>query len=71
MEPEVLKDIFEPFFTRRRDGQGTGLGLSITYRIIEEHGGSIHPQSDGAGHGSTFTVSLPVVSDDKEQRKAA
>ena len=71
MEAEVLQNIFEPFFTRRRDGQGTGLGLSITYRIIEEHGGSIHPASDGPGRGSTFTVSLPVVSDDKQQRKAA
>lgn len=71
MESDVLENIFEPFFTRRRDGQGTGLGLSITYRIIEEHGGSIHPQSGGMGQGSTFTVSLPVVSDDKEHRKAA
>ena len=71
MESDVLQNIFEPFFTRRRDGQGTGLGLSITYRIIQEHGGSIRPESDGTGTGSTFTVSLPVVSDDKEQRKAA
>jgi len=71
MESDVLENIFEPFFTRRRDGQGTGLGLSITYRIIEEHGGSIHPASGGTGQGSTFTVSLPVVSDDKEHRKAA
>ena len=71
MESDVLENIFEPFFTRRRDGQGTGLGLSITYRIIEEHGGSIHPKSGGTGQGSTFTVSLPVVSDDKEHRKAA
>lgn len=71
MESDVLKNIFEPFFTRRRDGQGTGLGLSITYRIIQEHGGSIRPKSDGLNTGSTFTVSLPVVSHDKEQRTAA
>ncbi len=71
MEEDVLKNIFEPFFTRRRDGQGTGLGLSITYRIIQEHGGSISPESDGPGHGSRFTVSLPVVSHDKKELKAA
>jgi signal transduction histidine kinase len=71
MESDVLENIFEPFFTRRRDGQGTGLGLSITYRIIQEHGGSIRPESDGPDAGSTFTVSLPVVCHDKEQRTAA
>src|SRR4029079_19041316 len=28
MSPDVLKHLFEPFYTRRRDGKGTGLGLS-------------------------------------------
>jgi signal transduction histidine kinase len=66
---EVKKHLFEPFFTRRRDGQGTGLGLSITYQIIEEHGGRIAAYSDGPGQGSTFTVSLPLV--DNEQKQLA
>jgi signal transduction histidine kinase len=60
MEPEVLKHIFEPFFTRRRGGQGTGLGLSISYRIISDHGGTIEGTSDGAGQGATFRVRLPL-----------
>jgi signal transduction histidine kinase len=60
MTDEVKKHLFEPFFTRRRDGQGTGLGLSISYRIIEEHDGQIEVASDGPGTGSTFTVSLPI-----------
>ncbi len=71
MNSEVLQHIFEPFFTRRRDGQGTGLGLSITYRIIHEHGGSIRPHSDGPGRGSTFTVSLPLDNHDEKARHAA
>ncbi len=60
MAEEVLNHIFEPFFTRRRDGQGTGLGLSITYRIVEEHGGSIEAHSDGLGTGTEFVVTLPL-----------
>ena len=49
MTDEVLKHLFEPFFTRRRSGQGTGLGLSITYRIVEEHHGTIEAISEGVG----------------------
>ncbi|MCC6124781.1 MAG: HAMP domain-containing histidine kinase [Pirellulales bacterium] len=61
MAPEVLKHIFEPFFTRRRGGQGTGLGLSISYRIVSDHGGTIEGRSAGAGRGATFVVRLPLA----------
>jgi two-component system, NtrC family, sensor kinase len=60
MEGEVLENIFEPFFTRRREGKGTGLGLSITHRIISQHDGEIMAVSPGSGKGSTFTVRLPI-----------
>ncbi|MFO0014114.1 MAG: ATP-binding protein [Planctomycetota bacterium] len=59
MNEEVLKHLFEPFFTRRRDGRGTGLGLPITNRIITDHGGRITPRSAGPGLGSAFEVTLP------------
>lgn len=59
MSDEVLKHLFEPFFTRRRDGRGTGLGLPITNRIITDHGGRITPRSPGPGLGSRFEVMLP------------
>ncbi|AJE03778.1 PAS domain-containing sensor histidine kinase [Geobacter pickeringii] len=52
-----LPQIFEPFFTRK--GAGTGLGLSITQRIVEEHHGRITVASE-SGHGTTFTIHLPV-----------
>jgi two-component system, NtrC family, sensor kinase len=60
MSPEVLENIFEPFFTRRRDGKGTGLGLSITHRIVNQHHGEITATSPGEGKGSTFRVRLPI-----------
>ncbi len=66
MTDEVLKHLFEPFFTRRRSGQGTGLGLSITYRIIADHGGHIDVHSDGPGRGSQFRVWLPLNEQQKE-----
>ena len=59
MTAEVIDNLFEPFFTQRRDGKGTGLGLSISHRIITDHGGTIDASSDGPGHGSTFEVHLP------------
>lgn len=59
MTEEVLKHLFEPFFTRRRDGRGTGLGLPITNRIIADHGGRITPRSHGPGLGSLFEVTIP------------
>lgn len=74
MTEEVLENLFEPFFTRRRDGQGTGLGMSITYRIVNDHGGEIQPYSEGPGKGSRFVVLLPLVLHDQKQkqnRKAA
>ena len=61
MTDEVKQHLFEPFFTRRKQGEGTGLGLSITYRIVQEHGGRIEPYSDGPNKGSTFIVRIPTV----------
>lgn len=60
MDEAILKDIFEPFFTQREQGQGTGLGLSITHRIVEDHRGRIEAHSAGPGRGSTFIVEIPV-----------
>jgi signal transduction histidine kinase len=60
MTPDVLENIFEPFYTRSRTGKGTGLGLSISHRIITQHGGEIEATSAGPNKGSTFTIRLPI-----------
>jgi signal transduction histidine kinase len=59
MSRDIIENLFEPFFTQRRDGKGTGLGMSISQRIIGDHGGTIEAKSDGLGKGSTFLVHLP------------
>jgi two-component system, NtrC family, sensor kinase len=60
MTPEVLQHLFEPFFTRRSNGNGTGLGLSISYRIVSQHGGTLVPHSEGPGKGSRMELLLPI-----------
>ncbi|MCI4625342.1 MAG: HAMP domain-containing histidine kinase [Candidatus Magnetoovum sp. WYHC-5] len=57
---EILPHIFEPFFSTRKEEGGHGLGLSITKKIIEKHMGSISVKT-GEGHGTTFTVKLPLI----------
>jgi len=60
--PEVLPRIFDPFFTTRRGAGGSGLGLHIVYNLVTQTlGGSIAVEST-PGHGTTFTVTLPLAS---------
>lgn len=64
MAPEVLKRIFDPYFTTKTadsQGQGgTGLGLSLTRQVIESHQGRIRVES-AVGQGTTFTLKLPLA----------
>jgi CheY-like chemotaxis protein len=62
--PAFLPHVFERF--RQADSRysrehgGLGLGLAITRDLVEMHGGTIEADSDGEGHGATFTVKLPM-----------
>ena len=55
---DKLKDIFEPYFTTKR--QGMGLGLSIARTIIEQSGGRVWAENRPDG-GATFSFTLPVA----------
>ncbi len=38
---EVRRQIFDPFFSTKKEGEGTGLGLYICRKIISEHEGRL------------------------------
>ena len=58
---DLMKNIFDPFYTTKI--HGLGLGLSLTRRIVESHGGEITVDS-AEGIGSTFTINLPALKAD-------
>jgi PAS domain S-box-containing protein len=64
--PDKLHSIFDMFMqvdrTADRSQGGLGIGLTLVRRLVEMHGGSIEPRSDGEGMGSEFVVRLPVLS---------
>ena len=58
--PEILSNIFDPFYTTKRPGRGTGLGLSICKAVLKEHGGNVEAAA-APGGGAVFTISLPIA----------
>lgn len=63
--PERLEEMFELFVqgdhSLARSEGGLGIGLTIVRRLVKLHGGHITAESKGRGHGSTFTVRLPLA----------
>jgi CheY-like chemotaxis protein len=65
IDPAFLPYIFDRF--RQADSRvtrehgGLGLGLAIARHLVALHGGRIHAHSDGAGRGTTITISLPAA----------
>ena len=60
MSSEVVKRIYEPFFTTARNKGGTGLGMHIVYNLVTQKlGGTIGCESE-LGRETTFTLLLPL-----------
>jgi signal transduction histidine kinase len=60
---DSLEKVFQKFHQAHGEMSqrvgGLGLGLALARQIVEAHGGRIHAQSQGLGHGSLFTFTLP------------
>lgn len=69
--PDVLRRIFEPFFSTKRlaDHSGSGLGLAIVHGVVKEHGGFIDVESEH-GSGTTFRLYFPRVQEAIERISA-
>src|SRR4029453_9793971 len=65
ISPELLPRIFDLFVQGHREPDraqgGMGVGLTLVRRLTDLHGGQVDVTSEGAGHGSTFTVRLPLA----------
>jgi signal transduction histidine kinase len=62
--PEFLPRVFERFSQADSSASrlygGLGLGLALVRHLVELHGGTVEVESEGIGHGASFTVRLPA-----------
>jgi PAS domain S-box-containing protein len=63
IDPQIQKQIFEPYFTTKPVGEGSGLGLAVVQGIVESHGGAIQLISD-IGKGACFYIYLPTCKEE-------
>ncbi len=61
IDPAYSGKVFELFERLEPAIDGTGVGLALVKRIVEVHGGRVWVESEGAGRGSTFCFTLPLV----------
>lgn len=62
MPADILRKVFNPFFTTKMQGVGTGLGLNITQRLVEKYGGKIEIESR-EGKGTEVSLYFPLPSE--------
>jgi CheY-like chemotaxis protein len=75
VDPALQRRIFDPFVqadtSLERGNTGLGVGLTLARQLVQLHGGEIGVHSEGVGHGSRFTVRLPVDASPQPADQAA
>jgi CheY-like chemotaxis protein len=66
ISPDIIGNIFEPYFTTKTPGEGTGMGLALVSGIVKSYGGDITVESE-VSKGTTFHVLFPRVERDISQ----
>ncbi|MBR0598092.1 ATP-binding protein [Sinanaerobacter chloroacetimidivorans] len=66
IEPDIIDEIFNPFFTTKKKREGNGLGLYIVYNEVQKMGGEIKVESE-VGIGTTFTIRIPIEKEEQYQ----
>ena len=65
IRPEVLPNVFHPFVQDSHatnfNSAGLGIGLTVVRELVEAHGGTVEATSEGAGLGSRFVITIPLV----------
>jgi len=65
LSDEMIRKIFDPFYTTKEPGKGTGLGLWVSHSIMAKMGGNIHVKNN-PDRGAIFTVEIPIVIPEKK-----
>ncbi len=60
IEPDIILNIFDPYFTTKERETGTGLGLAMAHEIMKAHKGLITVESESR-KGTTFNVFFPLI----------
>ncbi len=65
IEPEIMNQIFDPYFTTKAIDKGTGIGLAVVHGIVKKHEGAIKIESE-VGNGTAVEVLFPLVEEEME-----
>ena len=68
IEPKIMDQIFDPYYTTKEVGKGTGMGLSVIHGIVKRHGGGIRVESE-SGKGTLFEIYFPALEKRAEEEK--